>query len=488
MSSKESTIETILINEADLQQLGNLVMPSGKESIGLEQPKVVIDSRKVIGGEIFVALKGENTDGHAFLNTVAERKASLAIVSHQYWATHQEELPLMPLLVTSDPLETLQNLAKQYRKKFSIPVVALGGNSGKTTTKEMTATVLRAYCHTLSTEGNLNNHIGVPMTLLGLRKETEIAVIEMGMNHYDEMTELCNIAAPTHGLITNIGKAHIEYFGSIENVANAEAELFEYLNETEGSAFINTNDDLVLEKSEMVRHKILMAVKTPDWIMKRGGLKADVIAEEIGLNETGAVKMRISTGEKSFEIQLKMTGRHNIFNALSAAAVGLNFGVSPESITRSLEQFEMAPALKRMVVFQESGITIINDTYNANPESMRAGITALCDIQHSGKKVAILSDMLELGNLSQSEHRAIGDFLNETKVDLLFTIGSWAEEINNAAQVAIKMHFKTKAEVAEALTNTVKAGDALLFKGSRGMKVEEILDLFIKNIRNQKTA
>ncbi len=438
------------------------------------QPKAVIDSRKIVGGEIFFALKGERTDGHNFVEEALRRGAALAVVSRAWYEENQEKF-FDKLLVVPEVLSALHALARLYRRKFAVPIVAVGGGSGKTTTKEMIAAVLRTSYNTLATEGNLNNHIGLPLTLFGLREATEIAVLEMGMNHKGEMLELCAIAEPTHGLITNIGKAHIEFFGTLEAIAEAEGELFEWLGKSGGTAFVNADDAWVMQVADKVMQKMLYGIVTPAHPNRREVL--DLYAEEIGLDERGRPTFKLATQEAEEVVKLRMSGRHNITNALAAASVGLNFGVSLAQVKAALENFEINPALKRMAVYERQGIIIINDTYNANPESMRCSLQTLKTMQHGGKKIAVLGDMLELGALSESEHALLGEFISQLELDVLFVHGEAMKATLDAAKVRMKQHFESKVQLADRLKELLQPGDAVLFKGSRSMKMEEVIEM-----------
>jgi UDP-N-acetylmuramoyl-tripeptide--D-alanyl-D-alanine ligase len=438
------------------------------------QPKAVIDSRKIVGGEIFFALKGERTDGHNFVEEALRRGAALAVVSRAWYEENQEKF-FDKLLVVPEVLSALHALARLYRRKFAVPIVAVGGGSGKTTTKEMIAAVLRTSYNTLATEGNLNNHIGLPLTLFGLREATEIAVLEMGMNHKGEMLELCAIAEPTHGLITNIGKAHIEFFGTLEAIAEAEGELFEWLGKSGGTAFVNADDAWVMQVADKVMQKMLYGIVTPTHPNRREVL--DLYAEEMGLDERGRPTFKLATQEAEEVVKLRMSGRHNITNALAAAAVGLNFGVSLAQVKTALENFEINPALKRMAVYERQGIIIINDTYNANPESMRCSLQTLKTMQHGGKKIAVLGDMLELGALSESEHALLGEFISQLELDVLFVHGEAMKATLDAAKVRMKQHFESKVQLADRLKELLQPGDAVLFKGSRSMKMEEVIEM-----------
>lgn len=443
-----------------------------------EIKRVTTDSRTISKGEIFIALKGKTHDGHDFIGDAIEKGAVLCIVSTQWREANSTRKG--NFLVVPDTLLALQELAKRYRQKFSIPVIAIGGNSGKTTTKEMTAHVLRSIFKTHATEGNFNNHIGVPLTLLGLQSETEIAVIEMGMNHAGEITRLCQMAQPTHALITNIGKAHIEFFERIETIAQAEGELFRWIEKHDGMAFVNADDEWVLKESEGVRRRFFYGTK------KDSAVAYDVYAEELETDSLGCPKFRVSTNEMSEEIGLKISGRHNVQNALVAVAVGLNFGVPLWQIKQALESFEINPDLKRMSVSIEGEVVLINDTYNANPESMRAGLRALKEIKNKGKKIAVLGDMLELGLHSKQEHEELGKFITTLNLDMLLCFGNEMKTTVEAAEATIKKkHFESKSDLAKALLQSLSTGDAILFKGSRGMKMETVFEEVKQHLAHQ---
>lgn len=464
-----------MLTRADLERIGKL---EAERFEPMTAPKATMDSRLVQGGEIFVALKGDRRDGHQFAKAALEKGASLCVVSRAWREANRNVAG--NFLVVEDPLVALQELARLYRRKFAIPVVAIGGNSGKTTTKEMTAFALRSTFKTLATEGNYNNHIGVPLTLFGLRSETEIAVIEMGMNHAGEMTRLCEIAEPTCAVITNVGKAHIEFFDAIENVAKAEGELFEWIASHNGLAFVNADDELVLKESEKVSRRVFYGTK------KNAPVALDVFAETLGVDALGRPKFRVSAGEASDEIALKVSGRHNAQNALVAIAIGLEFGVPLSRLKAALEAFEINPDLKRMSARVLNDVILINDAYNANPESMRAGLTALKDVQNAGKKIAVLGDMLELGALSAKEHEELGKFIATLELDMLLCYGDAMKRTVEAASATFKRHFESKSDLAKTLVESLSAGDAVLFKGSRGMKMETLFEDAIKWLSEAK--
>lgn len=439
----------------------------------IASPVVVIDSREVAGGEIFIALKGENIDGHCFVGTVFENGASWAMVSRQWYEAQGSAEPPggKGFIVTDDPVAGMQQLSTIYRNKFSIPVVAIGGSNGKTTTKEMVASVLGTAFKVQMSQGNRNNHLGVPLTLLQLRHDTDIAVVEMGINHPGEMTLLAAIARPTHALLTNIGHEHLEFLLDLDGVAAAETQLFDYLSKSGGTAFVNTDDPWLTLAGEGLAGKVTYGIqKKPDhtcW------------AREILLNREGRLSFLLCSAAGTEAVTLNFTGKHNVINALAAAAVGHFFGLSLCQIRDGLEHLTPAPGWKRLEVLDTCGLRILNDTYNANSDSMRLAIDALCDIPCAGKRVAVLGDMLELGLAEDVEHEAIGRYIQQSSVDILFTFGDKARLLGHEAPSLCRGHFESREKLLGALLTVLQEGDTVLFKGSRGMKLEQVVDALI---------
>lgn len=467
----------------DLEKIGMLVGPSSETFAGIADPQASIDTRNISGGEIFFALKGENTDGHNYVQAAFEKGAALVVVSREWFAEQKVTNPLSPfidklLFVVSDPLKALQQLATVYRQKFPIPIVAVAGSNGKTTTKEMTSKVLGKAFQTVATAGNFNNHIGVPLTLFRLSDETEIAVVEMGINHHGEMLELCAIAEPTHGVITNIGHEHLEFLGSPREVAKAEGELFSYLAQTGGSLFINADD------------KLLAAEVPGEAMMIRYGIEGaerglNIRAKDIVMDGNGYASFVLCTPESEVPVSLQINGRHNVYNALAAAAIGLNFGVEMAEIREALDAYKPKSGSKRMERRDDAGLVIINDTYNANPESVRSALSTLSELRSGGKKIAVLGDMLELGNVSGEAHRGIGKFIKESGVIDFFAYGPMMKLACDEAGERCVGHFDSKQELVEALKKMVRPGDALLFKGSRGMRMEEPMESLLEGLRSK---
>ena len=458
-----------IIGEVVVGARHGVPLPPGE----IVSPVVVIDSREVRGEELFIALKGENADGHDFIGTVFEKGANWAMVSRQ-WHEAQgsaEPPPGKGLIVTDDTVTGLQQLATIYRSKFSIPVVAIGGSNGKTTTKEMMASVLGTGFVVHMSQGNRNNHLGVPLTLLQLRADTQIAVVEMGINHPGEMELLAGIVKPTHALLTNIGHEHLEFLLDLDGVAAAETQLFDYMRKNGGTAFVNTDDPWLSAAgaglSGSVSYGVTKIAAHTCW------------AENISVNRDGMISFLLCSAAGNEAITLNFTGKHNVINALAAAALGQHFGLSLGHIRDGLGRLAPAPGWKRLEVVDSCGIRILNDTYNANSDSMRRAIDALCDIPCTGKRFAVLGDMLELGVAGDVEHEAIGRYIQQSSIDMLFTFGERSRIIGREAPDVFCGHFESREKLLAALLAVLQDGDILLFKGSRGMKLEQVVDALI---------
>ena len=431
-------------------------------------PKIVIDSRKANPGDLFFALRGEHHDGHEFLENLFKVSHTTAVVD-QEWFDHQKSLPKGNLVVVSDTLRALQDVSAFYRKKFTVPILAITGSNGKTTTKEMTAAVLGGKYKVVKNPGNFNNHIGLPLTLFEIDSQTEFVVVEMGANHFGEIARLCEIADPTWGLVTNVGGAHLEFFGSIENVARAKGELFEYLIRKNGLGFVNQDDAYVRAIARNLSETVSFGLAQ----------QVDVRGEILSLDDQGRSIFRVR-GET---IHLSVPGVHQISNALGAVAVGLHAGLSIKQIKSALEAF---PGVgKRMEILELNDVLVLNDTYNANLNSMEAGLKTLAHIRHHrrGRSFAVLADMLELGEKSEDQHRLVGEIAAEIGIDFLLTFGDEANAIHKAALekgLARAYHFETKKEIEEFLRAYLRGGDLVLVKGSRGMEMETIVQ-FLKD-------
>jgi UDP-N-acetylmuramoyl-tripeptide--D-alanyl-D-alanine ligase len=419
------------------------------------------DSRRCQPGEIFVALRGEKFDGHQFVSQVLAAGALAAMVEESWFAA--QKTPRGNFIVVDNTLQALQQIGHAIRRRWGKPIVAITGSNGKTTTKELVAAVLAQDKSIHKTTGNLNNHIGVPLTLAELDHGHDLAVVEMGTNHYGEIARLCEIAAPDFGLITNIGRAHIEFFTDLDGVAKAKRELFDYLHARDGVVFINADDPKLRATLPSGAKAITYGIEQP----------AQVQGKIAGVDANGCVTL----AWREQNIQLAIPGTHNAINALAAVAVGEHFGIAPEKIRRALEATQ--PVAKRMEIFRRGGLTIINDAYNANPESMRAALEFLAamPVGKNGRRIAVLGDMLELGDASPIAHEEIGVMAKGLPIHAVFAYGPQMRHLVHAIGEAFwTEHFDDKTRLCEEVNRSVRPGDVILLKGSRGMAMEEVVE------------
>jgi UDP-N-acetylmuramoyl-tripeptide--D-alanyl-D-alanine ligase len=460
------------ISPGELQHISHIEFRNVEKLKGEMILGVSTDSRTVREGELFVALRGENFDGHKFLAEAFAKGCIAAVVES---SARIESVQTMPLLVVANATRAMGELARLYRRKFAIPVIAIGGSNGKTTTKEMIAAVLRMKYSVLCTEGNHNNHIGVPQTLLKLERKHEIAVVEIGTNHPGEVRYLCELMEPTHGLITNVGREHLEFFKNLTGVAKEEAALFENLRKRKGTiGFVNVDDRYVTAHAKKLKGKVTYSFSTK---------KASVYGTITGLDDAGCVQFSFAAknARRVTKVYPPIAGKHNALNALSAAAVGLTFKVPASKIKGALEKFK--PVGKRMEILDINGVTIFNDTYNANPDSMIAALQTLASAHVTGKRIAVLADMKELGETSVAEHTRVGKAAASHSVDYLLTIGEHARYIHDAATVEYKFHYDQKNMLAEYLSELLSAGDAVLVKGSRSMAMEDVVVFVLERLK-----
>ncbi len=423
---------------------------------------VSIDSRSIKQGDLFIALRGESFDGHNFIGSAAEKGATLVI-------TEKEPEQSVPHILVRDSLKALQDIARHYRNKFNIPFVAITGSSGKTTTKDMIASVLSQKFEVLKTEGNLNNAIGLPLMLLRLERRHEIAVLEMGMSSLGEIELLSDIVRQDVAVISNVGIAHIEYLGSRENILKAKLEIFSYFNEGNIAVINGDNDMLAGHQSD--GYKII-----------RYGLEPENDIQAIHINEKGesGIDFTVALGGASEAFNVPLPGIHNVYNALSAITVARLFDMEAESIRRGLAGFK--PSKNRMeIITTTDGLKIINDVYNANPESMRAAINVLKGYTAEGRRIFVSGDMLELGDISDKEHFEIGAYAALNGIDIIASIGDHSDAVVKGAEASgvdrKNLHaFPDKETAAPQLKRMLRPGDVLLVKGSRGMKLEYIVD------------
>jgi len=459
------------IDAADLLKLSD--SPSLSPALdGKEFSGVSTDSRTTTRGEIFFALKGEQFDGHRFVGDALEKGAAVAVVETSSTVAGRSDLPLIRV---DDTTKALGALAGTYRRKFSIPVLAIGGSNGKTTTKEMIAIVLGSTYRVVSTEGNLNNHIGVPLTLFRLRREHEIAVVEVGTNHPGEMASLCAILDPSHGLVTTIGKEHLEFLKSVDGVAEEEGSLYRYIRgRKRAGAFVNADDPLVESQAKGLKN-----VWRYGFSRKRVRVRGTLISGDA----KGCSRFQFLRhgGKRSTSVQLQIPGDHHATNALAATTVGLTFEITSGQIRKALQHFK--PTSKRMEILQCGEAIIYNDTYNANPDSMLAALATLARVKTTGKKIAVLASMRELGDQSAVEHAAIGRQIEKLGITYLLTYGEEARPIHENARISDKFHYEQKNVLAEYLAELLSPGDVVLVKGSRSMRMEDVVTFILERHR-----
>lgn len=419
----------------------------------IEIPYISTDSRKIEKGCLFVALCGEKFDGHDFIDEVCEKGAAAVVISRDM------ECPC-PCVRVKDTRLALGDIARYYRRKFNIPFVAITGSVGKTTTKDIIASVLSQRYNTLKTEGNFNNDIGVPLTLFRLDESNECAVIEMGMNHFNEISYLTSIAEPDIAVITNIGVSHIENLGSRDGILKAKCEIFEAMAE-DSFKVLNGDDDKLITVKHKYKNICYYSTKQ----------KADIYADNIILRGLKGVDCTIHKGDISFDVSIPVPGRHMAGNALAAAAVAFELGLNPEEIKKGIETF--IPAGNRMEIINTERYTIANDTYNANPQSVEAGIDAIAS--EKGVKCCILGDMLELGDMAAQLHYETGKYAAEKNIDIIVCIGPLSEHMYKGAidKGGNAYYFNTQEEFHEKIESIIPRGAVILVKASRGMRFEK---------------
>lgn len=430
-----------------------------------EFDSVCIDTRKITKGCLFICIKGERFDAHQFADEALSFGASAVMI-------HSDIEPNGAYIKVDDTSKAMLSLSGYYRSKFDIPVIGLTGSVGKTTTKEFTHLVVSAKYNAIKTLGNLNNEIGVPQMLFQIDNSTEAAVIEMGMNHFGEISRLVNEVKPTIGLITNIGVSHIENLGSREGILKAKLELCEGL--AEGAPLILNGDNDMLQTVKDEHHKVVF------YGIENGEFKAENIVET-----DNSTSFDVAYYGKKQHITIPTIGIHNVYNALAAFAVGYFLNVEPQAAADALGTY--VPAGMRQKVVDVDGITSIEDCYNASPDSMRAALKTLSNIK-GNKKIAVLGDMLELGDYSKTAHTEVGKAVAENKIDYLLAYGNDAKfYVDGAKQYGVEnaFLFDDKEKLSEMLLNIATKGDAILFKGSRGMKLEDVINTVYKGWRKQ---
>ena len=439
---------------------GKLLNPQ-LEKVSLPIECITTDSRKQMEKGLFIPLKGERFDGHDFICTVYDKGAIATLTMNEEVVDEK-----VATILVEDTNRALLDLGRYYRKQFQIPVIGITGSVGKTSTKEMISAVLSGKWNVHKTEGNFNNEIGLPLTLFKLESSHEAAVIEMGMNHFGEIHNLTCSALPDVAVITNIGTAHIENLGSREGILKAKLEILDGLHE-DGLLVINGDNDLLSTLSDLPVPSISYGLQSTN----------DYWAKEIH-SEGEYTFATVMSPRQTYPIRIKALGEHMVYNTLAAIAVAEHFKLTEEEIMNGLSSYE--PAKMRMhITTLESGLTIIDDTYNASPDSMEAALKVLRDYQVKGRKVAILGDMFEMGDFAPKLHEEVGEFAAEASIDVLIAIGDLAHHIYKGYKkkgTKDAYYFKTKEAFIENIVHVIQKDDCVLLKASRGMHFEGLIE------------
>ena len=411
----------------------------------LKASKVTIDSRKIEKYDLFFAFSGETFNAATLAESAIEKGALAVIVEQEEFENEQKNIFYVP-----STLKFLQDLAKHHRNQLDIPIIGLTGSNGKTTTKEIIHAVLSQKYNVQYTFGNLNNHIGVPLTLLSIKPEHEIAVIEMGANHQKEIEMLCELAQPNIGYITNFGKAHLEGFGGVEGVIKGKSELYDYLKNNKQTILVNEQDPIQVEKTNDYENKITFGAETSDYQFSE-------------FSENNLVGLTYQENQ----VLSKLTGNYNYTNLCAAASLGLHFDLNFDQIKMAIENY--LPTNMRSQVLEKNGKTFVLDTYNANPSSMAESLKNFTNF--NGAKTIIIGDMLELGEESEVEHQSILDLATSLNFDEIITVGNEFKKIN-----ATSKSYLNSKELSDYLKSNKIESRNILLKGSRGIALEEILE------------
>ncbi len=435
---------------------------------------VVTDSRKVTPGSMFVALRGERFDGHNFVNQVTTQGAICSVVDRNF-----ENPENAPVMVVEDTRTALLMIAKYYRSLFNIPAIAITGSVGKTSTKDMVSQVLAEHYNVLKTEGNFNNEIGLPLTVFRMGEEHQLAVFEMGMSAFGEISRLTSVAMPETAILTNIGYSHIEHLGSRENILKAKLEVLEGLS-PDGTVVLCGDDEYLWNAKEQIPFETMTyGIENTD---------CDLIAENVEKSENGT-RFQVTVDGETYTAEVGVPGVHHVYNALAAILVGYLYSVPMEEIISGIDKFK--PSGMRQDITELSDKVIIKDCYNASPTSMKSGLEVLTvtkpkDAEAECRRVAVLGDMLELGDFAKDAHFDVGKLCSEYGVDCLVAIGPNAKYV---AEGAIAGGFSSSelyvfydnTSAIEHISEIVRPNDVILFKGSRGMRLEEVADYIAEN-------
>ena len=445
---------------------GQLVCKEGQEQYEIKG--AVLDSRLVKEGYLFFATKGERVDGHSFIAQVADKKAACVVCEKA-----PENIDI-PYILVEDSFVALKQIAAFYRSNITIPVVGITGSVGKTSTKEIISSVLSTRYNVLKTEGNFNNEVGLPLTILRIRDEHKVAVVEMGINHFGEMHRLSEIAKPDICVMTNIGQCHLEFLGSREGILKAKSEIFDFMN-PDGYVCINGDDDMLSTIKEVHGHKPVSYGMT---------MKSDVYVTEVKSNGIFGSKATIYLNDETFDAEIPLPGEHMVMNALAATCVGDLLGLKVEEIAEGIKNVKAVGGRSNLISLKNR--TILDDCYNANPVSMKAALDLLK--QADTRKVAVLGDMFELGEGQEAMHAEIGTYAVERGIDVLVCVGELSQNMYDAAIKAkndsnsdIKVYYmKDTQEVIDKIEDYLEKDDAILVKASHGMGFAKVVEALQK--------
>ncbi len=428
---------------------------------------VSTNSKELKKGALFVPIKGDKFNGHDFIESAFEAGAVATLT-----AEHDAINSNRAYIKVSDTKVALQRLAAYYRSKFDVPIVGITGSVGKTSTKEMIASVLSSKFKVHKTSGNLNGQLGLPLTILGLESQHEVAVVEMGISEFDEMDVLSQIAQPSHAVMTNIGVTHIENLHSRENIFKEKFKITKYLGEKD-YLFINGDDEILCKMQGSANFNVVSVGILNDCMFMARNISCE--------NETTSFELLHNGISQTFRIPT--IGEHNVYNALVAIAIGLSMGMAANEIQDGLSSFKNINM--RQNIHHLGDVTLIDDTYNANPDSMKSALKVLAKIPATGKRIAVLADMLELGELSEELHREVGGVAAKLGVDVIVTVGEFAKFIADEAKNLkrdICIHsFDANKDACACLEQLICPGDCILVKGSRGMHMEEVVQNVIEH-------
>lgn len=431
---------------------------------------VSINSRQIKKNCLFIAIKGEKFDGHDFVDQAVSKGASAILINEKHLKKIKDYD--IPVITVKDTLAALGDIARIWRSKLKAKVIGITGSAGKTTTKEILAKLLSRKFNVNKTKGNNNNHIGVPLTIFSTSKKHEVLIAELGTNHFGEIEYTAKIVSPDFGLITNIGDSHLEYLKDRKGVLQEKSALFKYCLFNNGKIFINNDDELLKEYGSKLKNKITFALEN----------KADYKGSVTSYDKYGKPVIQIRSNKKIVRVKLPLSGEKNALNYIAAFAIASEVGVSKSDIIKATERIKSYD--KRLSIKHYKNFTLINDTYNANPDSMKASLTILKQMESKKKKIAVLGDMFELGKLSKIKHKELGSFINDLELDEVYSIGKNMLLLDNTlnGRTKIHKHFTERETLKKYINRLDIKNSVILVKGSRGMKMEE----FVSTIQSRK--